>query len=308
MTNTQQQVDASNYDNQMIQKYAPLVKSDKLIIYISPQLYSVKFVEHLKISHLELCACRRFSLTSQLPTNVTGFTLDQCGVKSLRGIKNMKQLTLLEFHNNPISDLTDIKDLTNLATLQIKEGQLKDISPIKHLINLKDLNLDNNQISDINPLKYLKNLNSLNLNNNKIIDISALKHLINLTNLTLYENKIVHINGIQRLIKLEYLGLTGNPILDLTIAWDLPNYNEFYLEDLIDPTDSEITISLNIIFINNIQEIISNNLLLKLKQQMKANHINEVITKQFTRATKLQTEFIQTVSTLFERINVQNDQ
>ena len=125
---------------------------------------------------------------------VTGINLSSYAIKNLnrivsplKGLRNLKDLSL---GDNKLSDISSLKDLKALRRLWLYSNQLTDISPLKDLKNLTLLYFQGNRLSDISPLKDLKNLTDLTLYNNQLSDISPLKDLRKLRFLDLQKNPI----------------------------------------------------------------------------------------------------------------------
>ena len=113
----------------------------------------------------------------------------------------MLNLTVLDLHDNRISDLSPLKNLVNLMDLDLDDNQISDISSLNTLTNLTVLDLDGNKISNISTLSRMLNLTELDLHDNRILDISPLKNLVNLTVLDLSENYISDFSPIAGLIE-----------------------------------------------------------------------------------------------------------
>ena len=112
----------------------------------------------------------------------------------------MLHRTLLDLHNNSITDVSSLKDMIHLTDLDLDDNNIYDVSPLKDMIHLTVLDLDGNKISDISPLKDMIHLTVLDLHDNNIVDISPLKNMIELTHLDLSNNRISDFSPIAGLI------------------------------------------------------------------------------------------------------------
>ena len=112
-------------------------------------------------------------------------------ISNLAGLEYCINLTVLNLHDNQISDLSALSNLlTSLTELDLSQNRISNIRPISNLTKVTDLNLLGNQITDISLLSNLANLIELNLGGNQITDISVLSNLSNLAELNLLGNQL----------------------------------------------------------------------------------------------------------------------
>ena len=106
----------------------------------------------------------------------------------LKGLKNLRQLHIIE---TPVSDIEPLKGLTNLQELGFIETHVSDLSPLGGLKNLQRLYFFyETKISDLEPLRGLTNLEEIGILKSACSDIDPLKELTNLRQLFLYEAQV----------------------------------------------------------------------------------------------------------------------
>ncbi len=150
-------------------------------------------------------------------------------ITDLTGLEYATSLTELTLNSNSISDISVVSDLINLTRLYLNGNSISNISAVSGLTNLTRLNLSNNRISDISAVSGLTQLEWLFLSSNNISDISAVSGLTNLTNLSLGFNRISDISAVSGLTSLTYLYLGGNSISDISAVSGLTSLTYLYL-------------------------------------------------------------------------------
>jgi len=190
--------------------------------YIFQEIVKQITLQNLKISQSELSD---ISAIKNLK-NLTKINFKDNQIKDISGIKNLKNLTEINFGFNQITDISPIQDLTKLIEITFTSNQITDISPIKNLTNLTEINFGSNQITDISVIKNLKNLTTIWFYGNLIKDISAIKDLKNLTKIRLCINKITDISVIKNLKNLTEISFDLNQITDISAVIDLENLTE----------------------------------------------------------------------------------
>ena len=162
---------------------------------------------------------------------VTGLTIEDATVETLKDLSSFTHLTSLTLNNAQISDIGALSGLVSLKELSLNGGnRIGDIGALSGLINLKELYLFGNQISDISPLSGLTGLERLSLGSNRIADIGALSGLTNLKWLNLDGNQISDISPLSGLTKLEMLSLDDNQISDIAPLSALVNLDSLFLD------------------------------------------------------------------------------
>ena len=89
-------------------------------------------------------------------------------VKSLKGMKYLKNLQRLYLESNNLKSLNGIQHLTNLKVLEISSNEIKNIKPLKKLKKLNSLSASENKIKRLNGIENLKKLKEVNLDRNNL--------------------------------------------------------------------------------------------------------------------------------------------
>ena len=147
---------------------------------------------------------------------------------SLKELKSLKELSLIE---NNISDISFLKDLETLEKLHLTGNQIEDISVLKNLKHMNYVSLSGNRIQDISALSELKRLRKLFLSQNKIQNLSPVKNLFGLDKLTLSSNGIMDVSYLKDLRNLEELDLRDNNINDISSIKKLKKLNKLFLNE-----------------------------------------------------------------------------
>ena len=116
----------------------------------------------------------------------------------------------LECAEATVTDLSPLKGLPNLKDLSLMYVKATDFSPLKELKSLKKLNLVAVETSDFSFLKEMKTLEELTLGSVNINDLSPLADLQNLKVLYLGRTKVTDLTPLQGLKNLRKLEHEGN--------------------------------------------------------------------------------------------------
>ncbi|KRM18582.1 hypothetical protein FD31_GL000063 [Companilactobacillus nantensis DSM 16982] len=119
----------------------------------------------------------QFSLNYLIESNAPG------SIKSIEGIQYATNLSKLTFSGNKaysnlilkkdsdgIVDISPIKNLKNLTSLDFTSNSIKDISPIQNLINLEELSLGTNSITNFDVLTKLPKIKYLNIGYQSLVE------------------------------------------------------------------------------------------------------------------------------------------
>ena len=101
-------------------------------------------------------------------------------------LRYCRQLKALDLEYNNCDDLWFIPELKDLRVLIFASNLITDVSPLAGMTKLEYLDLSGNQITDIAPLTGLTRLMDLNLSNNRIDDLTPLAKMTWLKRLWLY--------------------------------------------------------------------------------------------------------------------------
>lgn len=170
-------------------------------------------------------------------------------------VKNLKELTPINYGISYIQDLTGIENLVSLEVLNIDYMYVSDLSPLKNLKNLKWLYASNNPIKILkaNTFKNMKNLEQLGLEGcgietiekgafnglnklhyldftlNGLSDVEEIGKISTLTSLHLDSNRITNLKPLSSLTNLELLWIENNGIKDITPLAKLTNLQRLKL-------------------------------------------------------------------------------
>ncbi|CAL5978768.1 Conserved_hypothetical protein [Hexamita inflata] len=215
------------YDTKMKNKYQASVSNSKLSISNDVDLKSLRFVDELNVTELNVSSCKNVTF-ARTPTKVVKLTVNSCELKNANGIEKMKQLQYLNLSSNQITSIQELRTLVNLKELRLNNNQITNIQGIGELRNLNTLYLYSNKIVSIQELKALANLTYLNLYNNQIANIQWLSGLTNLKELYLDSNKIVEITALRDLRNLNKLEIYHNKIFDFSPVQNHPNRGNYH--------------------------------------------------------------------------------
>ena len=189
-------------------------------VFTEVSLSDIPDLERLRLSDNVLT---KVSL-SGLP-NLTLLDFQNCAISDVSFLSGLANLTTLNLENNAISDVSPLLALQYLTTLNLRNNSISDVSFLSGLPNLTTLSLENNAISDVSPLSYLANLTTLNLENNSISDVSSLSGLLGLTRLDLSNNALTEVSLDLSLLELPIiypsltrLDLSDNPLTKVSLS------------------------------------------------------------------------------------------
>ena len=128
-------------------------------------------------------------------------------ITSLVGIEYLRNLLVLFFDANDISEIGSLANLTNLVLLSFGSNNVSDLSPLTNLINLEILIFTRNNISDLNPLANLRNLGLLSFWDNSVSDLTPLQNLNKLWYLNFSNNQVTDLS----------------PLVSNTSNWEVPS-------------------------------------------------------------------------------------
>lgn len=104
----------------------------------------------------------------------------------------LKNLDVLDLHENRISKIENINKLQTLRVLNLSNNQIEVLENLSGMKSLVELNLRKNKISLISEMSGLNSLQKLYLSHNNISTLESIKSesLPSLTDLTLENNPI----------------------------------------------------------------------------------------------------------------------
>ncbi len=112
------------------------------------------------------------------------------GIKSIKGIENLRALRTLSLWENEISDIAQLGELKRVSDIELGNNNIADISVLSGLQYLVRVGLSHNLIDSVEPLKDQIYLWWLNVDSNKLSDISPLEKVTSLHYLSVEKNTL----------------------------------------------------------------------------------------------------------------------
>ncbi|CAL6090383.1 Conserved_hypothetical protein [Hexamita inflata] len=164
------------HDALMIRKYKSQVKNKSLVVQNDPALLSIEFSDELDLQSLTVSGSQNLNL-ERVPKNLRQLGINNCNIKSTKGLATAKLLTSLDVSNNLLNDLTELDELTSLQKLDISFNALHNIDNVGKLVKLVSLNVKRNNLQIIKPIETLKLLEELDITENTLQDLQYVKQL-----------------------------------------------------------------------------------------------------------------------------------
>ncbi|CAL5993908.1 Conserved_hypothetical protein [Hexamita inflata] len=173
----QNKIQQQNYDNELKSKYQNQIVNQKLTVKGDNNLREIKFAENLNIVNLEVYKCVNVNF-NRVPGNIKSLTVMNCGLITIDGIQDMKQLLFVD----------------------LRENQIVSIQQLRELVNLKHVLIDDNHIVDLEVLEQLPNFDSIWIQEQKPRSDAAYKNYLIKTasNLSLEQFKASIVNQLQK--------------------------------------------------------------------------------------------------------------
>ncbi|CAL6073294.1 Conserved_hypothetical protein [Hexamita inflata] len=185
------------HDALMIRKYKGQVKDKSLVIQNDTNLQSTEFSDELDLQVLIISGSQNLNL-ERVPKNLRQLTINNCNIKSTKGLAPAKLLTSLDLSNNLLNDLTELDVLTSLQKLDISFNELTSIDNVGKLTKLVSLNVKRNNLQIIKPIETLELLEELDITENTLQDLQYVKQLPKLKwEVIVKENHIKSLDVIQ---------------------------------------------------------------------------------------------------------------
>ncbi|CAL6115095.1 Leucine_rich repeats-containing protein [Hexamita inflata] len=164
------------HDSLMIRKYKDQVREKSLVIQNDTNLLSIQFSDELDLQSLTVCGSQNITL-ERVPQNIRHLAINNCNIKSTKGLAPAKLLISLDVSDNLLNDLTELDELTSLQKLDISFNALQNIDNVGKLTKLVSLNVKRNRIKIIKPIETLLLLEELNITDNTLQDLQYIKLL-----------------------------------------------------------------------------------------------------------------------------------
>ncbi|CAL6075269.1 Conserved_hypothetical protein [Hexamita inflata] len=164
------------HDSLMIRKYKGQVKDKSLTILNDPALLSTEFSDELNLESLIVNGSTNLTL-ERVPKKLKNFAINNCNLKSTRGLAPAQLLLSLDLSNNLLNDLTELDVLISLQKLDISFNALENIDNVGKLTKLVSLNVKRNHLTIIKPIETLALLEELDITDNTLQDLQYVKQL-----------------------------------------------------------------------------------------------------------------------------------
>jgi internalin A len=151
----------------------------------------------------------------------TPFDSREPRIKSIAELSYFKNLTVLSFDFQEISDISPLSGLTKLEKVSFNGNKVSDISALSGLNKLTHLDFFGNQVTDISALSGKTAMQAMSIFSNEISDISPLAGMTDLNMLRMENNQVSDIKVLSGLTSLRILMLAGNPVTDFSPVKDI---------------------------------------------------------------------------------------
>ena len=158
---------------------------------------------------------------------VTEVDLSGIGLKSLKGLAKLPNLSWVDASDNELKTLTTLGKCTSLYYLDVSGNALTGLSGLSGLSSLRELDASGNAISSITALASLEDLESLDLSKNKLKTVSTLGELYGLSTLILDNNLITRMPDLSRW--LHVLSARNNQLTDMSFVTSLTRLEQLDL-------------------------------------------------------------------------------
>ncbi|XP_053776994.1 leucine-rich repeat- and IQ domain-containing protein 1 isoform X3 [Desmodus rotundus] len=162
--------------------------------------------------------------------NLQFLSLRCCGLTSLHGLNNCKNLKYIDVQENKIETI-NCENLENLCVLLLNKNQLTSLHGLDGCTNIQNLELSHNKITRIGGLESLKNLQQLVVDHNQLISTKGLYDTPTIIYLDCSHNHLTKLEGIENCGLLQILKLQGNYLSELPSLENHVLLRELYLDD-----------------------------------------------------------------------------
>ncbi|CAL6074250.1 leucine-rich_repeat domain-containing protein [Hexamita inflata] len=126
------------YDNELKSKYQHQIVNFKLTVNGDNNLREIKFAENLDIVNLEVYQCVNVNF-KRVPGNIKSLTVMNCGLITIDGIQDMKQLLFVDLRENEIVSIQQLRELINLKHVLIDDNHITDLEVLQQLPNFDSI-------------------------------------------------------------------------------------------------------------------------------------------------------------------------
>ncbi|XP_044257365.1 leucine-rich repeats and immunoglobulin-like domains protein sma-10 [Tribolium madens] len=217
--------------------------SDNHLVELDDNIFSENILlNNINLSNNKLKKLPNFQSKSIVfETNI--FSCNNCGLKSARGLENMKRLTTIDLSNNEINEIDGaFTEMSNLQKLFLSNNQIASIGLKSFGQNskLETLDLSNNPLLPLDPVMFaaLPSLKILNISSCALENVwsNYNAELPELTQLYLGHNKlsVIRLKDIEVMPKLKVIDLQENP---LTCTVDLEEVVKYFIKKSVYPAE-----------------------------------------------------------------------
>ncbi|CAL6057212.1 Conserved_hypothetical protein [Hexamita inflata] len=128
----------NKYDNELKSKYQNQIVNFKLTVNGDNNLREIKFAENLNIVNLEVYQCANVNF-NRVPGNIKSLTVVNCGLITIDGIQDMKQLLFVDLRENEIVSIQQLRELINLKHVLIDDNYITDLEILQQLPNFDSI-------------------------------------------------------------------------------------------------------------------------------------------------------------------------
>ncbi|CAL6048629.1 Conserved_hypothetical protein [Hexamita inflata] len=126
------------YVNELNSKYQNQIVNFKLTVNGDNNLREIKFAENLNIVNLEAYQCVNVNF-NRVPGNIKSLTVVNCGLITIDGIQDMKQLLFVDLRGNDIVCIQQLRELVNLKHVLIDDNHITDLEILEQLPNFDSI-------------------------------------------------------------------------------------------------------------------------------------------------------------------------
>ncbi len=185
---------------------------------ISGQLSNISALANLKDVHIANMTVNADELPyiGRLPS-LQQLTLTNCGLSTLAGLENAKELINLNLSGNAIRNIEPLSNLKKIQQINLSQNALNDLTAISALSTLTELNVSYNNLTSLSPITSISGLKLLAAENNVITELNGFQHLTALQELILSNNKIGDISSLSACTAITKLEIANNAITDISV-------------------------------------------------------------------------------------------
>lgn len=195
------------------------------------------------------------NLYNGIVANLGDYILEKDDTAKQMLVKNVSNITAIDFERMDITDLTGIEKFTGLKRLGLWNNKIEDITVLNNNTNIEELYLWDNLLEndDLQVLATMTNLKTLDIGLNNITDISSIYSSASIENIYARWNSIKDLTGIDQMSTLKLLDVQGNKIKKIPELNNIEDANlnikdQLYTATIIDKGQGQVEISIPEVF------------------------------------------------------------